>query len=31
MSEPAVGGGMVMRYYDFDRPVEVERPPCLGD
>ncbi|HEY7139777.1 MAG TPA: hypothetical protein VIE44_06755 [Methylomirabilota bacterium] len=29
-SEPSVGGSMVMRYSDYDRPAAIDLPPCLG-
>jgi hypothetical protein len=29
MSEPSMGASMVMRYSDYDRPAEIEIPPCL--
>jgi predicted RNA-binding protein with TRAM domain len=30
MSEPSMGASMVMHYSDYDRPAEIEMPPCLS-
>ena len=29
MSEPSMGASMVMHYSDYDRPAEIQLPPCL--
>jgi hypothetical protein len=29
MSEPSMGATMVMRYSDYDKPAQIEIPPCL--
>ena len=30
MSEPSIGASMVMHYSDYDKPAEIELPPCLA-
>jgi hypothetical protein len=30
MSEPSMGATMVMHYSDYDKPAQIEIPPCLA-